>query len=361
MSKLLCMLILFVTVSAKGQGVLSILTLAQVQDKFALQYPQRLNNSFGNKALDVEDGIFSGNRGIRLQLYTGHGPIWGGSDGLNQLWYIIPSGMVSGKQTFRIMNAGYMNFITAAGSDGFAAMATGSETNEQKWFFAQDDFNRNTNNFYLLSAGLLFQSPLANYHASTADNARVGLRQFTSDKTLFNFGFTEDGVSSSAPFTNVENGSLFTLWPKHAASKNLDVRAGGHSDGTAIQLFDAIPNNGNQIFKLERHTVFGFNQGYSISASWSSGVFRATIQPAANGTALGTPIVLQNTVITPSPSQQWLILPILRENGYYAVFNYNNGGRCLDVTGMGTTNTTTVQLWNFQNNNNQKWLIKRFP
>jgi len=68
--------------------------------------------------------------------------------------------------------------------------------------------------------------------------------------------------------------------------------------------------------------------------------------------------VVFNSSDQAQPQQLWLMLPVLREPGVYVNFAYNNSGKCMDVTGMVTSNATTVQLWNFENNANQKWSIR---
>ncbi len=332
--------------------------------------PHYITNEWSGKVIDVEDGALSGDqKGKKTQLYDKHGPIFLGSDGLNQLWYIIPSGLVDGKQTFRLLNAGYMNFLTARGSTEFSESLKGNDIdngNEQKWFIAQDDNNRSSGGFYFITAGLLRGNPLANYNHSKDNNARLAILGFgtnTANHTNadFNFFLSDYTVSASSHPGITSGQAKHALIPKHAATKYLDLKGGGTADHTAVQLWDAFNNNPNQQWILPKHDIGAANRLFSIRSAVIAGNLKRHVMPLNNGQANGTPLVVKTSTSFPDNRREelWLILPVLREAGVYVVFSYNNSGKCMDVAGFGTANETPIQLWTFENNPNQKWSFKK--
>lgn len=150
-------------------------------------------------------------------------------------------------------------------------------------------------------------------------------------------------VTDSAPPATVSNG-LYTLSPKCAPDKYLDVQDRSKKDSANIQIWEANGDT-NQQFKL---TAIG--DGYYTITSKKSG----KLVDVAGGKGVdGTNI--QQYASNDSDAQKWMLVDA--GGGYYYIVSKIDPSLCLDVFEARANNGTNVQLWTLNRTDAQKWKL----
>lgn len=153
-----------------------------------------------------------------------------------------------------------------------------------------------------------------------------------------------------AYYTGLSDAQKYYFMPRHGNNIAMDVPAGNMANGTSLQIWEKMPNNANQGWKLT------YEKNYVLIRSVIND--QKYLDVAAYSMDNGASVQLWDGV-PEGRNQEWLIFNIPRDNTKYIIFN-RNSGKCLDVYGVSNVNGTKLVQWEFVNGNNQKWEIRSF-
>ena len=172
------------------------------------------------------------------------------------------------------------------------------------------------------------------------------------------------GGSDNQKWTISGNGSAFTISPKHAGGKCLDIVNTNHTlplnsganvqvwdkDGTSVQNWVFIP------YTAQSNTPL-ISDGNYVIVSLKDPTYYMDIY----GTEVGEGTNVQITYAGGDPAgvqnyDAWNITYNSSEN-YYKICQATNTNMCLDVQDASTADGANVQVWTYGNSSNQKWMI----
>jgi C1A family cysteine protease len=295
------------------------------------------------KVLDCDDpvglaAVNNSNKGRRMIQWDSHNrETLVSSDGYNQEWFFIQSGKRGEKPVYKIFNNGFTNFLTDNGS-GKPVCENGSGTDNQLWFVMPQG-NKSLVKIKNVATGKFVEVPAGN-NGNGAEilmaNASTGTNQ------LFDLNIT-------AYNPNIPLEKYFVI-PKHSSNTALDITAGNTNNGTRMQLWQKINNNGNQTWKL---TFDGGSRYFRFHPAVADGRCLEVLNISMdNGAGAGIWDCWEGL------NQDWLIIRIAREDDKFIIFN-RNSGKCLDAAAWGRNNGTAVQQWDFVNGDNQRWKLEK--
>lgn len=288
----------------------------------------KFQNEGTSKWMEVEDAVFA--KGTKVQQYFGYERN-GVCDGRNQQWLLIPAGIVGTEPTFFIINFGFLKYLEA-GSD--ATVQPGNDNDNQRWFI-QPAGQDGVYHIKSVAAQTYLEMPAG----FTNDGDRFKLAAFTGTANQ-RFRFTQFvGLTGPQRYTP---GTYITFVPqtneKTAAYTDLNL-----GNGAAIKLADlqsaVQQNKGWQLVST--------GDGYcKIQSRIANNMVVDILGNGENGNGL----TIWNNA--PVEKQKWLVVPVVREDGNYVLFN-KVSGRCVSLE----KNLPQIQTTLFVNGSNQKWKL----
>lgn len=319
-------------------------TYEQMVSTFPWNRFYRIQNEQNGLVVEVDDPVIgSADKGMKVQQWTSHGPIPLGSDGHNQEWYFLPAGRIGDLPTFRILNNGFMKFLTDNGSVSPSTEAGNGSAN-QVWCLEPVSFSPLKVRIKNVQTNKYIELPNGDQHEGT----RYNMAALTDQS---NQHFLVSAVWAPGIDLGRYTGNLFLL-PAHQTGMALDRAGGSLNNGNPVQLYTKMLNNGNQLWNI--------NYDASLNAYFiqPSGAMNKTIEVFSFSNANGGGTGIWDKWTGENTNQRWIILPIVRKPGRFAIFNWNSG-KCLDVAGAGRTNGTRVQQYDFAEADNQEWVIEK--
>lgn len=304
----------------------------------------RLRNVQNSNVMEVDDPVTGPEKGKRVQQWSGHGQLAFGTDGNNQEWFFILSGKMNDKPVFRILNNGFMKFLTDNGL-GNPVAEFGNGNNNQLWYI--EIVSNSPTKIMLKNVASL------KFIEITAGNNQDGVAYRMAERTNnANQQFITSALSISRyQFTLKFPGDVYFL-PAHATDKALERPGGNLYNGTELQIWTKMSGNGNQLWKIEHDANMN---AYFIKPSNNTG---KTIEVLSFAKENGGKAGIWDKWEGDNYNQRWMILPVVRKSDRYVIINMNSG-KFLDVSGAGRTNGTKVHQWEYVNADNQEWLIQK--
>ncbi|RYF50650.1 MAG: hypothetical protein EOO38_05155, partial [Cytophagaceae bacterium] len=146
------------------------------------------------------------------------------------------------------------------------------------------------------------------------------------------------------PTTTVANGT-YTLTPRHAQDKVLEVYGFAGANGDAVDIWTA--NGGdNQKFLLDKQD----DGTYRIRTALAG---NRTVELPYGDTNNGNKVKLFDD--NGSAGQRWYLIPT--DNGWFKIAPLGDIGKSFEVAGISTANGALVQNWDYLSGNNQQWKL----
>jgi C1A family cysteine protease len=301
----------------------------------------RLQNRTNRLSLEVDDPVVGAEKGIKVQQWEAHGPIPFGSDGHNQEWIFLQAGRVDNKPVFKILNNGFMKFLTDNGS-GSASTQPGNGSNNQKWIVE------------VLSNGNPAVVKLKNIQSNRYIEMPSGLNSNGSAYRMSD-GSNAPGQQfnlSSIAFGGPPEGKFF-FKPAHADNMALDKPGGSTSNGTMLQLWSKMANNSNQSWQIS------YDENLNSYYVYANADNRKILEDLSFATNDGARLGIWDRVDGNNLNQRWIIIPIVRKSGRYVLFNVHSM-KVMDATAQGRNNGTPIQQWEYVNAESEEWLLEQF-
>jgi hypothetical protein len=300
----------------------------------------RLQNQQNNLNMETDDPIAGAEKGKRVQQWEGHGQIPLGSDGHNQEWYFLAAGKQNNKPVFKILNNGFMKFLTDKGS-GSPTTETGNGNNSQLWYLEIVSESPLTVRLKNVQSNKYIQIP-------TGANAN-GSAYIMAD---LNNGVNQQFHISSGEINWMTEHPSFLI-PSHATNMALDRPGGSISNGIVMQLWNKTPANANQAWTF---VYDGDVNAYYIHPKAYTDKALEVLSFATND---GAPVGIWDKVGGNNVNQRWMIIPMVRKPGRYVIFNVNSV-KCVDATAQGRTNGTRIQQWEYVNAESEEWQLENY-
>ena len=151
-------------------------------------------------------------------------------------------------------------------------------------------------------------------------------------------------VAQITTTTNIADGT-YTLTPRHATDKRLEVFGFNGANGDAIDIYAPNGTN-NQKFLLDKQD----DGTYRIRTALAGN--RAVELPFGD-TFNGNKVKLYDD--NGSAGQRWYFIPT--DNGYYKIAPKNDIGKSMDVENISTADGALVQSYDYLGNYNQQWKL----
>jgi Ricin-type beta-trefoil lectin domain. len=139
----------------------------------------------------------------------------------------------------------------------------------------------------------------------------------------------------------IENG-VYTISPKCASDKVVDIAGGSTADGANVQLYDSNSSN------AQKYMLQYTGNGYYIIRNVGS---NKVLDVCGGNSASGTKV--QQYTYNGTDAQLWRVVPA--GDGYYSLATKLKENQYLDVNGAGTSNGTSIQIYTANSTDAQKW------
>ena len=292
--------------------------------------------------VETNDALLGDDRGNKIQQYPAHGGAIFSGDARNQSWWFLPGGMVNGRPAYRIFNDGYGRFMTDV--DGRVLSQSGNGNNTQRWLIDKSSMGSNEFTITNVQSGRALQVPEGNNNPEAA---------IVTDRVtgMVNQRFVISSIRVPAGMEDRAAKPLYFV-PVHASNMALDLPGGNTRSGTAMNIWQRVPENGNQLFTPQRIEGGAFELVTHV----------ATLRKCLGirGGSMDDGAVAEVEDCDGREQQHWFIMPVPRENGRFMIINQRSG-KVLEVLGRGTTNTSGVGQWEFVHGDNQKWELREQP
>ena len=306
----------------------------------------RLKNKLNNYCMEVDDPLIGAEKGKMVHQWSSHGQIFGGSDGHNQEWVFLPAGKENDKPIFRIMNLGFMKFMTDDGS-GYPVTLTPNNSANQLWYIEPMGGeplviklkNKQTGNYITMTDG--------NNHEGEKYKMVAGHNAADQQFEVSSFNYTGSHDSYWKHFD-----TAVYIKPAHATNMALDRTAGGLANGTTLQIWTRIDHNSNQLWNIR---VMPYtNVLYIEPASAPTKTIEMLSFSLDNGGGAG----IWDKWEGENVNQRWMLIPVYRKGDHYIIMNLNSG-KCLEVSQSGRNNGSRVLQWDYIGNDNQEWILEK--
>lgn len=330
-------------------------TIEQINaNKFNANDLFTLFNAPTNFVVDVQDDVF--NKGTEVRQVHPHGAQLL-NDAQNQKWVFLYEGQLRGLPVYRIMNYGFRRFLTVGTTDGsfvttesFRIVNPGSP-DAQLWFIIP---TRGSTHVYIKSAasGLCLQAPLN----TTREFERYTCRGYIgslAQKYVLQTAARKLHLDDSKVSIPQQLPSLLPINPKYSDRLGIGIPGNNLANGANLLVL----SDGSAGFNAELLKFTATGAGvYKISIDDSrTGKcfmrYRSTLNPEHDG------IILWDCDEAHRIDQEWFIIPSVREENTYIILNKNTG-QALTAKDRGTTNGTLLIMVDYQDAENQRWVIK---
>ncbi|MBK8557441.1 MAG: RICIN domain-containing protein [Lewinellaceae bacterium] len=318
-----------------GVSILS----AQINYGIDINRKYRLEAISNGKTLEVEDG--SPSKGKRIQQNRGFTRN-GDADGFGQEWFFLPAGVRDGHNLVRILNNGFLAYLTENSGSGCAKpelQAAMGKADNQLWEILP------SSGFQVIVIRSFTSQMVLEAPSSSKDGEEMQLSEYNSAEKRQQFRYsasTPSMLPSALSYTNV------FLKPAFSSDKVLDVSACNTASGTLLDIWNRTANNVCQQFK--------------ISISSGLGYFIAPVLVPNNRLQVAAANGIGANVTHSAPSnhqsQEWMIFKLEREADRFVIIN-KFSGLCIEVLQNNATSGANVGQGIFNNQGNQKWIIER--
>ncbi len=314
-----------------------------------------LFNAPTNFVVDVQDDLLNKGTEVRqvhpqgAQLLT---------DGHNQEWVFLYAGIKSGLPVYRIMNYGFRRFLTAGAGDGAFVttesfrMVNQGGADAQLWFIIPT--SNDSHILYIKStvSGVYLQAPdntTAEFErysckalsAVTQQNAK---KKFVLQTSIIKLKLNRTKLSVSGVDANI------SIRPRYSENIFINIPGGNLANGANLLSLRQSPFDTYNI----KETASGVSL-YRISVQDRREKcfmrYRSTLNPEHDG------IILWECDEAHRIDQEWYIIPSIREQDTYIIINKNTG-QALTAKDRETANGTLLIMVDFQDGENQRWVIK---
>jgi hypothetical protein len=320
------------------------------QFKYTVSDLYILYNSAMNFVVDVQDDLLA--KGTEVRQVHPHGSQLF-NDGHNQDWIFLNAGQRNGLPVYRIMNYGFRRFLTAgqfATTESFRMTSPGNP-DAQLWNIIPIRDRHNVVYIRSVSTCLYLQAP----SNTTAEYERYTTAGYSGLQTQ-QFQLTIYTGDLRLPRGKLSGGGIVNLihiQPKY--TDRLGIGIPGHN----------LANGANLLTLQDRSPAFGFEwlkitatgaglYKISIDGGGTEKCFmryRSTLNPEHDG------IILWDCDEAHRIDQEWFIIPSVREENTYIILNKNTG-QALTAKDRGTANGTLLIMVDYQDAENQRWVIK---
>lgn len=164
-----------------------------------------------------------------------------------------------------------------------------------------------------------------------------GILSFTANKKSISTLLIPVTQATATPITS----GNYRLIVKHS-NKYMTVAGWSSTDGAVIEQWDSV-NQSNQVFNIQATP-----SGYKLLPSYNAKVVTVDGYSNSNGGVINQWVDYEQT------NQRFSLVDV--GGGYYKIVS-RSSGKCLAVTGSGTTNGDDVVQWDWLGNDNFKWKL----